>query len=492
MRRSIRIRYTVIITAVLAAVFAAVMLFMTFGLEPYVSSRKENEIRNTITRIEDLSADGFDNDDAFELVRLSMEKNFGISIYSVDDSETKQIFSTNVSIETVRSRFAFFLKFGTVNADKIIESTDSYVLYRVFDARLSAQQIECMGKTGGVAYIVTTSMAGIRENASVANSFLLYVSLAGIVIAAIIVYLVCRSLTRPIASLAEQSENISKLNFSSRFTGDSDDEIGRLGRNINQMSDRLENTIIELQNANSRLQNDIEEKERINEMQKDFLANVSHELKTPIALIQGYAEGLRDGVSDDTSFYTGVIIEEADHMNTIVRRLLNLDEIESGRLEPVIEEFDLVEMVRGVISSSSLLSKDKDVRIRISAPESLTVCADEFMIEQAVQNYLSNACHHVSDPGTITVTLGSYSDGKVFFEVHNTGKPIPEEDLPRIWERFFKVDKAHTRSYGGSGIGLSIVKTVIELHGGSVSVRNEADGVVFGFVIDRGTDQSSS
>ncbi|MBQ7248361.1 MAG: HAMP domain-containing histidine kinase [Lachnospiraceae bacterium] len=492
MKRSIRIRYTVIITAVVAAVFAAVMLFMAFGLEPFVSGSKEKEIRSTIARIEELSADGFDKDDAFELVRLSMEKNFGISIYTLSSEGTTQIFSTNVSIETVRSRFDFYLRFGTVNADRIIENTDSYVLYRTFDARLNAQQIECMGKTENVAYIISTSMAGIIENASITNRFLLYVSLAGVLIAAVVVYLVCRSLTRPISELAEQSENISNLNFSSRFTGDSKDEIGTLGRNMNQMSDRLEDTIIELQNANSRLQSDIAEKERINKMQKDFLANVSHELKTPIALIQGYAEGLKEGVSEDTAFYTDVIVEEADHMNTIVRRLLNLDEIESGRLEPVMEEFDLVEVVRGVISSSSLLSKDKDVHIRISAPETLIIRADEFMIEQAVQNYLSNACHHVSDPGTICVSAGTYADGKVYLEVFNTGKPIPEEDLPRIWEKFFKVDKAHTRSYGGSGIGLSIVRTVIELHGGSVSARNTEDGVIFGFVLDKGTDQSSS
>ena len=487
MKHSIRTRYTLIIVSILIVVLAAVFFFVNFGLESFIAMSKESRIKSTIEKIESATDDDEDNSDAFDdLMRLASQNNFGIGIYYKSGSIYKNVFSTNFNIESVELRFRKFITDEGFEVNSILEQDNDYVIYRIFDVRLNSEQIECMGVMGDYYYVITTSMAGIRDSVQVVSTFLLIAIIIGAIVAAITIYFVCRSITDPVRKLARQSEKISKLDFSDRYEGKSSDEIGVLGNNINIMSDRLEATITELKDANTRLEADIAEKEKINRSQKEFLANVSHELKTPIALIQGYAEGLHDGIADDpenSEFYTSVIVDEANKMNTIVRRLLNLDEIESGRIEADMEDFDIVEVIKGVISSASYLSKEKNVHVKIIAPERLIVNADEFMIEQVLTNYLSNASHHVSDGGTITVTAGRNGEKGAEVFVHNTGNNIPEEDIDRLWEKFFKVDKAHTRSYGGSGIGLSIVKSIIDIHGGSVSVENTEDGVRFGFKI---------
>lgn len=485
MKSSIRVKYTLLIVGVLAAILLVVFLFMNFGLKPYVEHSKENVIKETVSVIESTDMDQWDADASNNMMRIASQNNFGISIIDITDDIPMQLFSTNFNLETVMHRFSTYIDGSNVSVDDIVEQTDNYVIYRIFDIRMGCDQIECMGHNENVAYVITTSMAGIQESVSIANRFLLYAAIVGLVLAAVLVYIVCRKISNPIIKLSKQSEEISNLDFSGRYEGKSDDEIGILGNNINLMSEHLEKTINELQVANKQLEEDIAEKEMINQKQIEFIGNASHELKTPIALIQGYAEGLKDGIADDPesmNFYVDVITDEASKMSLIVKRLLNLDEIETGRIVPQKEDFDLVEVIKGVIASSAYLSKEKDIEVNLNAPDSLIVNADEFMIEQAVTNYLSNSYNHVSNPGTINVTVEPL-DGKAKVSVFNTGENIPEEDIMRIWDKFYKVDKAHTRDYGGSGIGLSIVKSIIDIHEGMVSVKNLDDGVSFEFTI---------
>ena len=256
---------------------------------------------------------------------------------------------------------------------------------------------------------------------------------------------------------------------------------------MNYMSDRLEKAINELQNANELLKEDIKRKEAIDEMRRDFIANVSHELKTPIALIQGYAEGLNEGLCEDEEsrkYYTEVIMDESEKMNKMVKQLLTLSSLESGNSILNKEKFNITALISNILGSISILIGEKNVNIIFDSNKEIYVYADEFKIEEVITNYISNAIHHVKDFGEIKITVDD--DGKnIIFNVYNTGNPIPKEDLGNVWEKFFKVDKAHSRAYGGSGIGLSIVKAIIEAHNGNVDVRNINDGVEFGFRIPK-------
>ena len=262
------------------------------------------------------------------------------------------------------------------------------------------------------------------------------------------------------------------------------------------MSEKLEQTISELKSANNELQRDIERKTQIDDMRKEFLSNVSHELKTPLALIQGYAEGLKECINDDEQsrdFYCDVIMDEASKMNTMVKKLLTLNELEFGGEQAKMERFDIAQLITGKLASIQILADQKEAQMSYEGEAPLQVWGDELRVEEVLTNYLSNALNHVerlpeteARPGgsaRIVVSSGR-ADGRVRISVYNTGRPVPEEDLDRIWDKFYKVDKARTREYGGSGVGLSIVKAIMDSMNGAYGVNNTDDGVIFWFELE--------
>lgn len=259
-----------------------------------------------------------------------------------------------------------------------------------------------------------------------------------------------------------------------------------MGSNINQLSESLERTISELKTANNELQKDIEKKEQIDEMRKEFLANVSHELKTPIALIQGYAEGLREGISDDAEsrdFYCEVIMDEAGKMNAMVQKLLTLNQLEFGNDKVSMERFDIVAMIRNYLQSAEILARQDGIEVEMGQTEPIYVWGDEFKIEEVFMNYFTNAVHYCQGEKRVRIHV-ALEDSKAKVSVYNTGEPIPEESLGHLWEKFYKVDKARTREYGGSGVGLSIVKAIMESMNQEYGVWNCPDGVEFWFTLE--------
>ena len=218
-------------------------------------------------------------------------------------------------------------------------------------------------------------------------------------------------------------------------------------------------------------------------MRKEFLANVSHELKTPIALIQGYAEGLQEEINDDPEsrqFYCDVIVDEAAKMNNMVKKLLTLNQLEFGNDVVAMERFDLTALVKNYIQSAAILTKQHEITVRMEEYPPIYAWADEFKIEEVFMNFFSNAVNHCEDDKIIEVKM-EQKDGKVRVSVFNTGKPIPEDSIHHIWEKFYKVDKARTREYGGSGVGLSIVKAIMESMNQQFGVNNYNNGVEFWF-----------
>ena len=241
-----------------------------------------------------------------------------------------------------------------------------------------------------------------------------------------------------------------------------------------------------MKKANNELQKDIERKDKLEQMRNEFLGNVSHELKTPIALIQGYAEGLKEGVSDDPEsreFYCDVIMDEAAKMNQMVKNLLTLNQLEFGDEEIEFTRFNLTELIRGVLQSMEILAQQEDITVIFRQSEPVCVWGDEFKIEQVLRNYISNAFHHVKGEKVVEVKI-TLEQQKAKVTVFNTGNPIPEKDITHIWDKFYKVDKAHTREYGGNGIGLSIVKAIMESFHQKYGVKNYDNGVEFWFELD--------
>ena len=291
------------------------------------------------------------------------------------------------------------------NDQRVIENGDDYVIKRT--GQEDKEYLEIYGRLNtGISFIMQTPLSSIQESAKIANRFYALAGCLGAMAGGIIIWFVSRSVTKPILELNNISKRMVQLDFEAKYQGKAHNEIDLLGENINKLSDSLEKTISELKTANNELQRDVEKKEAIDEMRKEFLANVSHELKTPIALIQGYAEGLQEEINDDPEsrqFYCDVIVDEAAKMNNMVKKLLTLNQLEFGNDVVAMERFDLTALVKNYIQSAAILTKQHEITVRMEEYPPIYAWADEFKIEEVFMNFFSNAVNHCEDDKIIEV-----------------------------------------------------------------------------------------
>lgn len=433
-----------------------------------------------------------DNVEALAEMVRELRDTSNITLLIYDSIHDQTLVSSTRDIESLKDRVRRYIIGHNLKDREILKENDNYVLQKTFDRRSQTFYLESWGffSDNNTIFIMSTPLDSIRESAAISNRFLMYAGLAVILIGSIAVSVITKQMTDPIHRLSQLSERMSHLDFEAKYVEPlhSTTEINTLGNSMNVMSDKLKEAIEDLRTANRQLQEDIEEKIQIDEMRKEFIANVSHELKTPIALIQGYAEGLSEGMAEEKEsrdYYCGVIVDEAGRMNRMVRQLLTLTALEFGREELSEERFNLAELIRSVIGAAALVAEQKDIQTEIRLENEIWVQADEFKIEEVITNYYTNAMNHAEGEKKVIVTAEEIEEEKVRIAVYNTGKPIPEEALPNLWTKFYKVDKARTRAYGGSGIGLSIVKAILEAHHQEYGAENREDGVVFWFTLRR-------
>lgn len=413
-------------------------------------------------------------------------RSYNMTVCVMDVNSNMKYVSLNGGERLENRLIGYVFGFGTLpDNERVIENGDDYVIQRT--GQENKEYLEIYGRLNtGISFIMQTPLSSIQESARIANRFYMMVGCLGALAGGIIIWCVSRRVTKPILELNNISQRMVQLDFEAKYQGRAHNEIDLLGENINKLSDSLEQTISELKTANNELQKDIEKKEEIDEMRKEFLSNVSHELKTPIALIQGYAEGLQDNINDDEEsrqFYCDVIIDEAGKMNQMVKKLLTLNQLEFGNDQVNMERFDLTSLIQGVIQSSQILAQQAEVEIMFHQTEPLHVWGDEFKVEEVITNYVTNAIHYAKNEKKIDIRC-TQENGVIRTSVFNTGDAIPEEELDKIWIKFYKVDKARTREYGGSGIGLSIVKAIMESMNQQCGVKNYDNGVEFWFTLD--------
>ncbi|EFG86853.1 His Kinase A (phosphoacceptor) domain protein [Clostridium carboxidivorans P7] len=323
-------------------------------------------------------------------------------------------------------------------------------------------------------------LVSIKESVDIANRFVIIIGSIIIFLGSIGAYLFSRKFTKPILEVNNIARNMAKFDFSQKCSISGNDEIGQLGQSVNYLSEELDTAITELNEKNQKLEEDIEKERKIDEMRKEFISSVSHELRTPLSLIQGYAEGLISNVNEseeDRNFYCDVIMQETIKMNKLVRDLLNLSQIESGYFQIDKSEFDIIHLINYVLTKYKSIFTEKNVKVETELfGETCIVYGDMVRIEQVLTNYINNAINHVDENRIIKITSSIDSD-KVRVNVFNTGKHIPEDSLKKLWNSFYKVDKARTRAYGGYGLGLSIVKAIQDLHKSAYGVENINHGV---------------
>ena len=397
--------------------------------------------------------------------------------------------SNDRQTEEMRSQLMGYLLNINQGKGELLKEKENYQIRSAEDVINGDEYIEMWGYlTDGSAFILRTPLESIRESVALSNRFLMYIMLAMALIGCVFVWYFSKRIANPILELASISKRMADLDFQAKYTSGGKNEIGVLGENFNIMSEKLEQTVSELKSANYELQKDIEKKEKMETMRTEFIGNVSHELKTPIALIQGYAEGLKEGISDDPesrAFYCDVIMDEAAKMNKMVQNLLTLNQLELGQEEVSFQRFNVVDLIQGVVQSCEILVQQKEADVRLDTSVPVYVWSDEWKVEQVFRNYFSNALNHLENEKVIDIRVSVNDEkGTARISVFNTGKQIPKEDIDQIWNKFYKVDKAHTREYGGNGIGLSIVKAIMESFRKEYGVINYNNGVAFWFELD--------
>lgn len=485
-RHSLRRDILFAFMSVLAVTVILCWIVNAFFLEKIYIDKKEKTVRNVYSTIYSESVSGDMTSDEFDvkLQTYAVVDNIGIAIMT-SVYKPIRIYSTE-SEEKLAAELINNLS-GRINVDSVIEKTSEYIIVNKRDPKNGIESIEMWGVLpNGSLFLIRTALESVRQSAILASRVQMIVSLVSILIGGIFIYFFSRRFSKPVLEISEIAERMSNMDFEAKYNGKSNNEIDILGDSINRMSDNLNVAISELKKANLELEKDIEHKNQVDEMRKEFIANVSHELKTPLALISGYAEGLKDCVNDeaDRDYYCDVIIDEAGKMNRMVKQIINLNQLESGGIKLQIERFDINALINNYVQKSDIILKQKD--IAVSVPDvPVYVWADEFMVEEVVMNYLSNAINYCESDSQKRIDV-SYEkeDNRVRIKIFNTGSNIPDESISHLWDKFYKVDKARSRQYGGSGVGLSIVKAIVEAHGQRYGVENVSGGVMFWFTLD--------
>ena len=491
MKHSIKKQIAGIFIAIMTGTIGMCLLVNQLFLERVYVKHKENAIVAAFTSINEAATTGDISSEDFDKELRLICDTYNISMIVIDASSNMIKSANNDSNILLRRLYDNVFNDDKNNSEgqmkKYLLSTEKYDLAKTYDRAFGTEYLEMWGVLdSGNLFLIRSPLESIRDSVEISTHFLMYVGVIATLISAIIIWFFTTKITKPITQLSQISTKMIQLDFETRYEGKGSNEVELLGEHMNQLADTLEKTISELKTANNELQKDIEKKEQIDEMRKEFLSNVSHELKTPLALIQGYAEGLKEGISQDEesrNFYCDVIVDEANKMNNMVKKLLDLNQLEFGNDVVTMERFDITTLVKNFIQSADILIKQNEAKVFVEEHEPIYVWADEFKTEEVIRNYFSNALNHAKGEKTVEIKY-HLDEQKVRVSVFNTGDPIPEESLNRVWEKFYKVDKARTREYGGSGVGLSIVKAIMESMNQKYGVINYQNGVEFWFELE--------
>ncbi len=497
MKNSIRKQLTIFMLVLVSGTLLSCIILNNLFLEKYYRFVLQKRVTQIYEMINNASVNGDLEDPKTWIVFKDYANKNNLQILILEPNQQALLIADINAKDALTDKLMRYVQGEAIqcsenskNKELIVAPNEIFTYKSKIDNR---EYMEIYGELPGERlFIVSCTMESVHLSVILANRFISYVGVLSLIFGSIFSLHFARRFARPIMELAKVSERMSKLDFSAKYKGHNINEIGFLGNNINELSGSLERTISELKTANNVLSNDLARREKLEEMRSDFVSNVSHELKTPIALIQGYAEGLTEGVTQDPEsmqFYLDVIKDEAGKMNSLVKNLISLNQLEFGMEEVSFERFDIIELIHNYIESSQILYRPLGIKIIPPSQQSCFVWGDEYKIEQVLTNYFTNAVHHCKNEKNIEIQV-TVDDNLVKVSVFNTGDIIPDDCLPHLWEKFYKADKSRSREYGGSGIGLSIVKAIMVSMNQKYGVENKEKGPCFWFTLDyAGTEE---
>jgi two-component system, OmpR family, sensor histidine kinase VanS len=493
MRKSISGKLFLITSVFLLIFLMLTMYFQSTFFDDFYTNRKKSSLENNVKKFNALYSNDFIPSSSLDLVLFQFEESNNARLI-IFNTEGELQAAGNIEIESDRSKINTIIKVynDLSNSPEVLDSIISSkktIIQDYYDRQFNVKNIICISpvvvnNNTTEIILAVSSLQPIEEASSVIKEFYKYILTAALVIAMVMSLIYSNMISKPLISLNKTASKIAEMDFSSHCPVKSDDELGNLAKTLNFLSQKLDSALKELRNSNARLQEDIEKERHLDRMRKDFVAGVSHELKTPIALISGYAEGLKDDIVDGEArnFYIDVIMDEAHKMSNLVSDMLDLSQLESGNFKLKPNSFYLNELIQKVIKKLSTFIEEKNISLFIETRNYTEVFADKTRIEQVITNFLTNAIRHTSTEGFIRITAKT-EKGSVYVEIENSGENIEPENLKNIWDKFYKIDKSRSRNAGGTGLGLSIVKNILLLHKSSFGVKNTKQGVAFYFTL---------
>ena len=481
--KSVRIKLFFMMTISIMVIILILIFVNSFIIESYYLHYKKDNLLSSYEKINKyLLSDMSIKNIELELEKIAINNNFNILITN----------NNSVSIYNSSKDFKqYMLSLDRIDRNKILYNEEDSIIIETKDYSSGINFLMLIGKLDeGSTIYIRMPLSSIKDSVKISNNFLYSIGVITVIISGVAMLVISKRFTKPISELSAIANKMSNLDFSQKYRiKDSGDEIDNLGKSINKMSDKLEDTINELKKNNVELEKDIEEKSKIDDMRKQFISDVSHELKTPIALIQGYAEGLVENVNTDEEnkkFYSEVILDEANKMDKMVKELLELMKLEYGAKKMTNIFFNITELISEEIRKYTVLLDENDIEVRFNLKQPVYVYADNHFIEQILNNYISNAIKNIEKVNKekyIEISM-KILDNKICISVFNTGKNISEENMQKIWNRFYKEDTSRNREMGGTGIGLSLVKAIMSNYNNEYGVKNKENGVEFYFNLD--------
>lgn len=454
-------------------IFVILWFMQVIFLQSYYSSMKKNEVIKLSSQIEEKYKKGdfldfLDNIAYKNASSIFIFNSDGSILYSSSLSNEKQNSGPNGgNISQMPSRFISIDTTGIV--DKIKETSNQIISY-MLKIEKPKTELYVYGKIidDTDKYVVTVaSIDPIDATTSVLQSQLVYITIIALVIASIISIFISRRLSRPIVNITQTAKKLATGCYDVEFEKAGYTEADNLADTLNFVTKELAET---------------------DKIRKELIANVSHDLRTPLTMIKAYSEMIRDLSGNNKAKreeHLKVIIDEADRLSRLVNDMMDLSQIETGADKLNKTRFDINEVVENIIKGFRVLNEDKTCEFKITSPKEAIVVADKTKIEQVIYNLVINAVNNTGDNKKIDLRIIN-SGKRVKIEVEDNGKGISKENLTNIWTRYYKVDKTYKRTTSGSGLGLSIVKNILDKHKSNYNVESEVGiGTKFSFDLER-------
>ncbi|HAT4132844.1 HAMP domain-containing histidine kinase [Clostridium perfringens] len=497
MKKSISKRLFIITFGIIIFLTLFTMIFQITFFQEFYYKRKSNDLSNAVLKFRALYSYDIKNTDSLyrALSLFELENNAKIGIYSIDSTPKYVPDPANKNSEAVDLLNDIFNElYSDQDFAKTLLNSNSGVTTEFKSRKYSTKYIVYMvpfslNSKNDSIIIAITSFQAIEEASALIKDFYKYIILIVIVIGLILSYVFSNLISKPLVKLNKSAKKMSAMDFSEKCDIEREDEIGNLAKTLNFLSKNLSNALDDLKIKNKKLEEDIEKERELEKLRKDFIAGASHELKTPIGIISGYAEGIKDGIVDhkDQGVYLDIIIDEAEKMNKLVMDMLELSKLEAGKIDLHIIDFSLTELTEEVLVKNSVeINKNNLTVIKNYSPTNdLYVQGDDFKIEQVLTNFVTNAIKYSEPNNQIIIDIKPVEEDKIYFSIENTGAHIPDSDINKIWTQFYRGDTSRNRGSRSTGLGLSIVKNLLQAHESEFGVMNTENGVKFYFTLKK-------